>query len=92
MQFLAIHIIAHGMVQGVGFRFFVRERSLQYGIKGWVRNLHDGTVEIHAQGEEEQLNQFIADVRKGPSFSHVSRLDKECIEPKNNCNDFRIVF
>lgn len=92
MPFKALHIIAHGMVQGVGFRFFVRERSLQYGIKGWVRNLPDGTVEIHAEGEEERLDLFIAEVRRGPSFGHVARLVKEWVEPKNKYNDFRIVF
>ena len=92
MPFKAIHIIVHGIVQGVGFRFFVRERSHQYGIKGWVRNRSDGSVEIHAEGEEERLNEFIAEVRKGPSFGHVSRLVKEWVEPKNTYNDFRIVF
>ena len=92
LSFKGVHIIAHGIVQGVGFRFFVRERSVQYGIKGWVRNLPDGTVEIHAEGEENQLKEFIAKVRQGPSFGHVSRLSIDWIEAGNKYKNFKIVF
>ena len=88
----AIHIIVHGIVQGVGFRFFVRDQSRQYDITGWVRNRADGTVEIFAEGEEDNLKKFLVRVREGPSFGHVSRLEKEWLEPGNKYNDFQIVF
>lgn len=92
MSVKALHIIVHGIVQGVGFRFFVRDRSVQYGIKGWVRNLPNGTVEIHAEGEEEMLTEFVTKVLQGPSFGHVSRLVKDWVEPKNKYEEFKIMF
>ena len=92
MTFKAIRMIAHGRVQGVGFRFFVRERAVPYGVKGWVKNLPDGTVEIHAEGEEEQLQVFISEVEDGPSFGRVSEIDSEWVEPKYTYNNFSIVF
>ena len=55
MQNNSVHLVAHGRVQGVGFRFFVREQAVPRGIKGWVKNLPDGNVEIVAEGEKEIL-------------------------------------
>ena len=91
-MFKAVHMIAHGRVQGVGFRFFVRERAVPYGVKGWVKNLPDGSVEIHAEGEEEQLQEFINEVEDGPSFGRVSKISAEWVEPKNIYKSFNIVF
>ena len=92
MSLKAIHIIVHGLVQGVGFRFYVRDRSAQYGIKGSVKNLHDGTVEIYAEGDEKQLHKFIEKIREGPSFGHVSRLVRKWKEPSDSYTDFTILF
>ena len=47
-----------GIVQGVGFRYFVKRKADLYGIAGWVRNLPDGRVEVFAQGDPEVLNEF----------------------------------
>jgi acylphosphatase len=56
-------LIAKGIVQGVGYRYFVRNAALKNKIKGLVRNLPDGTVEIFAEGEERNMNNFIEEVR-----------------------------
>ena len=92
MTFRAVHMIAHGRVQGVGFRFFVREQAVPYGIKGWVRNLPDGSVEILAEGENEMLNNFIEKVRIGPVFGTVSDITVEKVEPTDLFNNFSIRF
>jgi len=69
------HIIVYGRVQGVGFRFFVRERASLYGIRGWVKNRFDGTVEIEAEGTEEDLRLFLESVREGPRYAYVENLE-----------------
>ncbi len=88
----AVHLIAHGKVQGVGFRFFVRDQASSSGLKGWVKNLRDGTVEIHAEGEKEILLDLIEKVEKGPFFGSVSHLTIEWVEPENIYNSFNITF
>ena len=89
---LQYHMMADGRVQGVGFRYFVQMEADRHKIAGWVKNRADGTVEILAEGEEDKLKKFLLKVREGPSFGHVSRLDKEWLEPSNKYRDFQIVF
>ncbi|MBT1177914.1 acylphosphatase [Bifidobacterium callimiconis] len=69
-----IHIIVTGLVQGVGFRYFTTIQARQYGITGWVRNKHDGSVEIEAQGQADALGQFTGQLRKGPRWSQVEHV------------------
>ena len=92
MPHCAVHLIASGYVQGVGFRFFVRDQAASRGIKGWVKNLSDGTVEIVAEGEKEILEGFINKVKKGPMFGRVSELITEWIEPTKAFKNFSITF
>jgi acylphosphatase len=51
----AFHAIVHGLVQGVFFRASTRDEAARLGLGGWVRNRDDGTVEVHAVGEENAL-------------------------------------
>ena len=88
----AVHLIAHGMVQGVGFRFFVRDHATSSGLKGWVKNLPDGTVEIHAEGEKEILENLIKKVEKGPFFGSVTHLTIDWVDPENIYSSFDIAF
>ena len=55
----AVHIIVHGRVQGVFFRASAQGRAVELSLVGWVRNLPDNTVEIHAEGDRENLELFI---------------------------------
>ncbi|MFC1528419.1 acylphosphatase [Candidatus Latescibacterota bacterium] len=88
----AAHMIAHGRVQGVGFRFFVREQASVFGVTGWVKNLYDGTVEIHVEGEKDVVNNFIEKIKKGPMFGLVSELTVNWIEPTGTYSNFSIQF
>lgn len=67
--------VAHGRVQGVGFRWFVREQALELGLGGWVRNEWDGSVVGEVQGELGALDLFRERLEAGNTFGRVSRLD-----------------
>jgi acylphosphatase len=70
-EFVSFHAVVRGQVQGVGFRYFARQRAEVHGVSGFVRNLPDGSVELHAEGPPAALSAFEADVRRGPSFGRV---------------------
>ena len=69
------HITVHGQVQGVWFRAGTKEKAEELGLTGWVMNRPNGTVEIHAEGEKSQLENFIAWCRQGTSAAKVTSLD-----------------
>ena len=78
----AAHIIVHGRVQGVWFRAGTKEKAEELGLLGWVKNRPEGTVEIHAEGEKQQLEKFIAWCRKGTSAADVTSLDIDGVMAK----------
>ena len=90
MTDLAVHIIVHGQVQGVFFRATTLARALECSLVGWVRNLSDGTVEVHAEGDRETLDRFIEWCQQGPPSAKVSRIDLEWITPQAMSN-FKIL-
>ncbi|HEY88793.1 MAG TPA: acylphosphatase [Thermoflexia bacterium] len=71
---VAVQIIVHGAVQGVGFRYFTCRNASRLGVVGWVRNAYNGTVEIQAEGTQVKLQQLINQVRQGPGHAHVTKL------------------
>jgi len=68
-------ITVHGRVQGVGFRYFVRNVGSRLGLVGNVRNCPDSTVEIIVEGNEKKIAELIKQVEKGPSLAWVQRVD-----------------
>ncbi|PJB82226.1 MAG: acylphosphatase [Acidobacteria bacterium CG_4_9_14_3_um_filter_49_7] len=77
-----VHLIVHGRVQGVGFRFFAATVAARHNIRGFVRNRMDGTVEIDAEGTEERLQSFLAEIRRGPSYGHVDHVEEASLPAK----------
>ena len=73
----ARHFVVRGRVQGVGFRWFTARAAGEYDLVGFVRNLPDGTVEVHAQGEEAKLDGFKHELSYGPSSARVSEVVEE---------------
>jgi len=67
-----LHAIVEGRVQGVSFRYFVREQAYFLGVTGWVRNRLDGNVEVMAEGPRGQLDLLVQELHKGPPMSHVT--------------------
>lgn len=66
-----------GDVQGVGFRYFLMHRAQQLGLRGWVRNRDDGTVELVAEGPRPDLEQLKKAAEQGPRMARVARVDTE---------------
>lgn len=85
-----VHLVAEGLVQSVGFRWFVAREAGALGLAGWVRNLADGTVELEAEGEKPLVEQLVGAVRRGPRAAHVSGLRIEWIEPLNDSHRFDV--
>jgi len=76
-----VRLIVHGVVQGVGFRYFTAMEARKVGIHGFVRNRVDGTVEVEAEGEPAILNRFVRTVQAGPRYAAVSRVEITDLPP-----------
>lgn len=87
-----VKLIVKGRVQGVGYRYFARERAHMLGITGYVKNLWSGDVEIVAQGDEQIVSGFIDLLREGPSFSMVSDMEITDINSEDHYNKFSVEF
>lgn len=67
-----LRMIVSGSVQGVGFRAFVRDTARKLGVRGWTRNLADGSVELEAAGDAVSIAMFRQRVGAGPGWAEVS--------------------
>ena len=65
-----------GMVQGVGYRWFVRRAAVRLGLAGYARNLPDGSVEVGVEGAEGSLEAFVLELERGPLLARVDRVEK----------------
>lgn len=85
------HIFISGMVQGVFFRANTKEKALELGLKGFVRNLTDGSVEVVAEGEKEKIEELIKWCWKGPKFSKVENVEVNFENYKDEFKDFEVL-
>jgi acylphosphatase len=69
--------MVHGGVQGVGFRYFLLAEARRLGLKGWVRNRDDGTVEFVAEGPKPHLERLKQSAEQGPRMARVERVDAQ---------------
>ena len=67
----AIHLLIHGRVQGVGYRAWTGATARQHGLKGWVRNRHDGTVEAVLIGDAVSVGTMLSACHEGPMNARV---------------------
>lgn len=72
------HIIFHGRVQGVGFRWHARTFASQTGLTGWVQNLEDGTVEMEVQGTKEKIQRLL-DYMDGRQYVIIEKIESSLI-------------
>jgi acylphosphatase len=79
----ALHLIVRGRVQGVWFRRSTQIEAEKRGLNGWVRNLPDGAVEIHAEGDKDRLKVLLQWCwQGGPPSAEVSSIDEKWLEPE----------
>ena len=71
----AIRIYITGTVQGVFFRAFIKENAERYNVKGFVRNLEDGRIEIFLEGNPNEVNKIIELCKKGPKHSQIKKVE-----------------
>ncbi|MGB8647047.1 MAG: acylphosphatase [Anaerolineae bacterium] len=87
---LAVHV--SGRVQGVNFRWFTQRCANDFGLRGWVRNRGDGSVELVAEGERGALENFLDAVRVGPSSAVVESVDTQWSAPTGEFGRFEIRY
>jgi acylphosphatase len=72
-----------GVVQGVGFRWFVHRHAARLRLRGWAQNLADGRVEVVAEGSDEALTELETLLRQGPSHAEVRDVDITELPPSS---------
>jgi acylphosphatase len=80
----------HGRVQGVGFRWFVRNAAARLNLVGWVANEPSGNVRVVAEGERASLQELARILRDGPAGAQVERIDDEMGSPSGHFTSFDI--
>jgi acylphosphatase len=73
-EIVGVHVVVHGKVQGVGYRAFTESKANKIGLQGWVRNCHDGTVEVEAEGPKVELEAFLNVLGEGPLLAQVTQI------------------
>lgn len=74
MSEAARHVVIHGRVQGVWFRGWMRQEAQSLGLRGWVRNRRDGTVEAVIVGAAEAVDRIVEKCRTGPPMARVTEI------------------
>ena len=89
---MVLHFLIQGRVQGVGFRWYVHREASELDLRGWVRNTEDGDVEVLVHGNELDLNELRASLRRCPRGSRVDRVVEHILADTEaaNLSSFRI--
>jgi acylphosphatase len=91
-QKVRVRVIVRGRVQGVFFRYSVREMANQFGVFGWVKNRWDGAVEALFEGDQGRVKEMIDWCHKGPPDAHVQRVDTDREEYLGEFDHFSITY
>ena len=87
-----VHLLIDGNVQGVFYRHHVKEKAIQNGIRGWVKNLPDGRVEAIFEGDQVAVQQIVEFCRAGPRGSHVTSVEASNEKYLGEYDDFSILY
>ena len=71
----SVRIYVDGTVQGIFFRSFIKQHAERLNIKGFVRNLEDGRVEVFVEGNTDEIYEMIEIGKKGPKHSQIRKID-----------------
>lgn len=86
------HLRIHGKVQGVGYRFYATRVARKMGLKGWIQNMRDGSVEALVEGDKKAIDEWIEDIREGPRHAEVTKIDQESKDFTGKLPDFDVKF
>jgi acylphosphatase len=89
-QLARLHATVEGRVQGVGFRAFVEQSAEMLHLRGWVRNRWDGSVEVTAEGERQDLEKLLAALWRGPRASGVGDVHSEWLPATGEFTHFSV--
>ena len=84
--------VVHGSVQGVSYRFFAVREATRLGLTGYVRNLEDNSVEVVAEGSEENIRKLLAELYKGSPAASIDRIDKEFSAANGKFRTFSVKY
>ena len=87
-----IRAIVHGRVQGVGFRYATQTMALRIGLRGYVRNRWNGTVEVVAAGTQAGIDRLVAWLQHGPRMAHVTQVEISEHMPLHQVDSFEVRF
>jgi acylphosphatase len=82
----------HGKVQGVGYRFFATRVARRLGLKGNIQNNRDGTVDAVVEGEKNVIDDWIEELKEGPRYAEVTKIDQETKDFTGRLGDFDVKF
>jgi acylphosphatase len=85
-----LHACIDGWVQGVGYRYFVVNNALTLGLRGYVRNMSDGSVEVIAQGNRPNLERLLTLLQRGPSAAEVKEIRTNWGQPTEHFSGFHV--
>ena len=86
----SLQVFYDGNVQGVGFRWTVRDAAKEFDVTGWVRNLPDGRVELQATGEEAEVRAFLDRIAQGELHSLIHKQTENKLEKPVTARGFEI--
>lgn len=86
----SIRLIVSGRVQGVAFRYYTRRKAASLGVRGYVRNLPGGEVEIVAEGPPEAVDKMADWARKGPPMARVSAVEAVDLQAAVGYSEFSV--
>ncbi|MEO0107989.1 MAG: acylphosphatase [candidate division WOR-3 bacterium] len=87
-----VQVYVKGRVQGVFFRDFTQQRAAELGVRGWVRNLADGRVEVVAEGSQEAIQALLGALRCGPRAARVDELEVTWDKALGNLPGFEVRY
>jgi acylphosphatase len=87
-----VHLFISGRVQGVTFRASTKRKARDLGVRGWIKNLHDGRVEAVLEGSEGSVDQLVEWCHHGPGPARVEKVDVREEEVRNEFDGFQVRF